>query len=253
MWAELFDRVVNLSKSANDVQVVTHKDLPDAVFVRHGGELREAIVPPRKRAHEIHTFGDLMMLAADTAIAREPEIFHSNREIVVLLDRLQRRELVRMPLIHTERWNTVCALGTRSLTVAEAIKLIRFSLQGVGADALVAAIRKIDFSRKSDGQKTVEHGRETLGKQVEAAVQQADSIPQEFTAKVQLYANEGLRSLIAAVKVGVYIDVNDEAIQLIPLADEIPSAIRSIQSQLHELIVTAAPKVPVFTGEVKLI
>lgn len=255
MLAELVKAIGDLARKAQGIE--THKDplTPERTLVRSGDKFEWVDAPAPKRMHSILSFADLASLAKDKAIAENPEIYHSASAIVVLLDREKRRELVTMPLTHSSRWQTLVSLskGQQGMTTADAVKLIRFELHGAGADALCAALRKVDFTRTGNGARTVEHGRESLGTSVEAAVQGVSEIPQEFTAQVPVWGNQGLRVIQARVRCGVYLDVNNQSVQIKPLADEISNALEAAQGELHALLATAVDPIPVLQGEVKLV
>jgi hypothetical protein len=146
-----------------------------------------------------------------------------------------------MPLQYTDRFETVRGLEARAerLSVLEASKLIRFELNGLGAEKLLGALRKISFVRTGAGEASAEHGKESLGRSVERSVQQTDQIPETFTVKVPVFANQGMRDITVCVTCGIYLDTENECVQIRPLADEIASAMNAAQNSLHDLLVTA--------------
>lgn len=256
MLAEFITRIAKLATEAEAVTVGAHPKLPDQVYVRHGTNLEWKDVPPPKRAHTLFSMRDLLELANNKTIAADPEVFHSATRVVVLLDRNQRREQITLPLVLTDRFKIVSAMGQNgglSFDVAGAVRFIRFDLHGVGADGLVAALRKVDFTRKGTGASSVEHGRESLGKSVEMAVQQADQIPESILVDLPVFATDGLRGIKASVRVGLYLDVQNEKVTFRLLADELAAAVDYAQSQVHDLLVKHLSEVPVFAGEVALV
>lgn len=248
MLAEFLNKVAEMAKSAHSVQVVNVEGIPDEVLIRRGDEVTWKERPAPRRAHRLTSFVSLCELVRNPRIAPHPEVFHDGVRIVVVLDGEKRREFATLDLAQTERFGLVQKLSGMLLEVPAAVKLIRFDLHGIGADALVASLRRIDFTRKGTGAHSVEHGRESLGRAVEASVQQADQVPEQFVASVPLYTTEGLRSIVAALRVGVFLDVQAERVQLRPLADEISTALEVARVQVHELLVAALPAVPVFQG-----
>ena len=92
-------------------------------------------------------------------------------------------------------------------TVSEVVKFLRFGLSGA-TEVAARSLARVDFSRKSDGAHEAGHGRESLGKSVEAVVQQSETIPEEFEVRCPVYMNPGLRDLTSvSVRVGIYLDV----------------------------------------------
>jgi len=250
MLAKFAEYIVGLGKQSQATDITTVPSIPDKVFVRHGETYAVEDVPPPRRNHTVWGFADVTAAATDADMAKAPELYHDHGEIVVVLDRNDRRDHVTAPLIETDRLTTLQSLADgKRFTVRDAVKLLRFDLHGTGVDSVISAIRKIDFTRKSDGGASVDHGRETLGRSVEAAVQQADSIPEEFRVTTPVYSNPGLKDLsTVTVRCGVYLDMQGECIEIRVLADEIQGAICAAQTAIGDALCAALPGVPVFGG-----
>ena len=95
-----------------------------------------------------------------------------------------------------------------------------------------------------------EHGRESLGKSVEAVVQQADAIPESFTLNFQPLVNYGLRLIEVSVRVGVAIDHEQQRIVFRLLADGLADARESMLRQLGEALTKSMPDIHVFQGTI---
>lgn len=253
MLAEFIDKIAALAKDANAVSIGADPKLPGRVWVRHGEIFEWIDEPPLRRRHTIRSLQDFAAFLLSPDCATAPQVFHSHKEIVGILDSTDGRERVTIPLAMTERFQTIIALkGGQKYTPPAAVNFLRFDLHGSGCDRLISGLRRVDFTRKGLGASTTEHGKESLGRNVEVAVQQAEDVPEIVDADFQVFSNDGLKSIRVPMQIGVYLDVQNEAVVLRPLADEIANATENAQWQLHKLLVEALGEIPVFAGEAQL-
>lgn len=250
MLAELIDKIRDVGRQADSLQLEVHDSLPETVFARFADRYEQIQVPPPRRAHTLLGFADIVAAVKAEEIAPAPEVFHDETGVRVLLNREDRRSTVSMPLAKTQRFARLEALTSgQDFDVRGAVKLLRFDLHGTGVDKVIGAIRRIDFTRRSEGAASADHGRESLGRSVEAAVQQADQVPEEFTVQTSVYANPGVRELSkVSVRCGVYLDVQNESIEIRVLADEIEAAVNAAQGAIGEALREQLGEVPVFYG-----
>lgn len=238
MLAELLEHLVDLAKASSAAKFHSRPEFPGRVFIEHGGGYSSEDVPPPRRKHHLSGLADVVLATRDKAIAPDPEVYYDGGRVVALLDRSTRVERVTLELARSERWQTLQNLRShpRTLSPAEAVRLLRFDLHGTGVDALVSELGRVDFNRSSNGSHTAEHGRESLGKSVEASVQQADRVPESFAVDVAPFTNPGLRSLRGSVKVGVYVDTGAEGFEIRPLADELELLEANVMAGLRDLL-----------------
>jgi hypothetical protein len=253
MLAEFIDKIADLAKKSDSVSVGKVPELPGRVFVRHGETLEWIDEPPLRRHHAIRSFTDFVAYVQSTDNAAAPQVFHSPSQVVCVMDQTDGRERATMQLNLSERFTAVANLkACQKVTPAMAINFLRFEAHGIGCDRLLGALRRVDFTRKGLGASTIEHGKETLGRSVEVAVQQAEDVPDVVDADVPVYTNDGLKMIRVPIRIGVYLDVANESVVLRPLADEIAMAVENAQWQLHKALVEALGEIPVYAGEVGL-
>lgn len=249
MLAEFFEKLKAHAREGMGVKVIDRPDLPN-LLLWQGDERWTEPRAPRLRVHKLFDLDSLYELLANKEIATAPEVFVGANVILVTLNE-GRREVATLPFVISERWAKLRALAQRrTMPVPEVVKLLRYDLVGGTSDALLQSLRRIDFSRRSDGSVQVDHGRESLGKAVEAVVQQAQDVPESFAVHLPIVSNRGFRALSAqTVTCGVYIDVQHEGVQVFPLPDEIEAA----QAAFLENAVTELRQnldgIPVLVGE----
>lgn len=249
MLAELLGSIRVLADEARGVSILAQNTHPRIAFVRVGAELRELAIPPPLRSPALRGLEDMVAAVQDQAVAPEPELYFDEKQVVVFLDRKDRRERATLALLASERFTTLRSLSEpRILSHKEAVLLLRHGLRGAVPEALVSDLRTIDFSRRSDGTATVAHGRESLGRSVELACQRAEKIPDSFTARVAPWQTEGLQGFEVELEVGLYLDLEEQRIRLQLLPDELPRAMRRAIVELRERLAAALPGVPLFHG-----
>lgn len=249
MLAELVKKLGELFADGAEVEFAQHKQLPRKVFVRTKEGTLDLDAEAPLRNHRLSDLQSLLDFTAGDATAPRPEVFFGDGAVTVCCDRLDRREFATLHLAKTTRWRKLEALAQTPL-VAESkalIRFLRFELAAQGIDQLLAGIRKVDFTRTSSGKAHVEHGRESLGRSVEMAVQKAEDIPETFRIVVPIYATPGVQDNVD-VQLGVEIDIEQQRFILRVIPDELERGIQAVQSQLRTRIAQALPAVPLFGG-----
>lgn len=249
MLAELFDRIVTLGRTADKVALHAVPGDPRVVLVQHQHTLEERRIPPPLRDIRIEGVEDFASFVTDPGRAKKPEVYYSAQFVEAVLDADDRRERAKLWLEETERFALLRSLQETPLVLSQrqAIKFLRYQLHASGVDHVVSALRQIDFSRRSSGASTVEHGKESLGRQVEAAVQQADRIPESFKVSVPVWRNPGLRHITATVELGLFLDLDTPAIEIRLLSDELAQAEFSASEELR-VVLNHLLVAPLFQG-----
>ena len=226
MLADFLDRIVGLAKGAHRVDF--HKDpaLPRKVFIRHGDELLERDAPPEDRDHRIEGFDDLVALLRDPSIAPAPEVYVGEAEILAFLDHHSRVDSVTVPLPPSKRMQLLASLeaSPKQFEPRQLVKLLRLELHGGHHDHMIQSLSRLNFTRTSTGHSHVDHGRESLGRAVEAAVQQAENVAPRFQVIAPLWTTHGFQKYQATVECGVDLLPEAQAVELRVLSDEITRA-----------------------------
>lgn len=205
-----------------------------AVYAMPNGEILREDVPSPLRRFTINSFSDIVEMLVPGKLEK-PIVFHDTKKIVVLLDREDRREWATMALPFSGVFARLHGLqGGWSAPVPQ---LVRF-LRALKVDAeLLASFRRIDFTRTTQGRSDVQRGRESLGRSVEAHVQQADKIPESFNVHAPVYGTLGLQGeTYVSVPVEVYIDHEGQKIELSVDSDEIELAIDRAHAAIRSLL-----------------
>jgi len=216
------------------------------------GSSSERSRPAPLRYTQLESLPDLCLMAADELIAESPEVYFAESGVTLVLDRSDLRETVLCPLVTSEKWDSLLELvNGKSMTPAEAVRFMRFDLPGTGAEAaaVLTALRNVDFKRTGEGRTVVQHGRESLGRSVEAVVQNIEAIPETFCVRAPIFTTLGAEGFEQTLAVGIYVDVSAEKIHFQLLPDEATNAMRRCLSQIEtDLRVGLPEECPLFRG-----
>jgi hypothetical protein len=227
-------------------------------YVWDGAELREIAVKPPLRRHQVETLDDLVALAkawagdADCPPIGSPVAWHNRNRVTVVRDDAERREFATMELRFSKTLLRLADLeqDPRPMDQRQFVRLLRIEL---GLDTLlVAKFRKLDWQSGAATKGEVAHGRDRMGREIQAEVQGVEELPEEIDVRLAVYANPGERDeSIFLVRCAVEIDAANQRFTLTPLPDEIERVIdmaqASIRNRLEEGL--AEPEIAVYAGE----
>lgn len=250
MLSEALQYLVGLGQQARAVEVIKVGAFPDHVFVRVGSELQKLDAPPDRRNHHVGGMADF--IEGVQSMARQEsaaQVFVSEKEIVALLDANDRRDRITLSLQTTTRFARARLLEAQpySFEPRAAVKFLRLEMHSANVEPIIQSLRRLDFQRTSSGRSAVEHGRESLGKSVEAVVQQAGDIPESFSIIVPIWSNQGAQKQ-ATIDVGVFLDLEAQKVELRVLADEIARVLVQGTNALAADLREALPQSQVYVG-----
>lgn len=207
------------------------------------GETMEAVdIPPPLREHYVSRLSDLIEMANVASInARgtrgQPVVWHDEDKVVLILDDEDRRDRATMDLTQTEQFKILCRLADNrpAMQQKEFIRMLRLDL-GLDA-AVVNAFRRIDWTITNTGSAQAERGKESLGKQIESHVRNAQDIPELLTVPVSIY-NEMGEQEVYSIRCLIDFDCDQARMQMVPAAGELEHALQihqmSIRTRLEE-------------------
>lgn len=248
MLADAIKTIVGLGQAARSIEVLTHPSLPDQLFVRHGDQLIEHFVPPPPRKPTLAGLQDVFAMLRKKGIARNPEVYVGSSGVVAFLDGEDREERLTMPLTESARFKLCQDIERqpRAYAPRDLVRFLRQTLWGVDA-SVIQSLSRIDFTRTSTGKTDVRHGRETLGRTVEAVVQQAEQVPESFTVSVPIWTTPGCY-WSRPIEFSIYLDVEKGAVELSVLSDSCTAARNGALSELRNALAEDLGEVPVFMG-----
>lgn len=217
-------------------------------YVDQGGHIEKLTVTPEVRGHHVDSVADL--IAAASRWNSDPVIWINGESVVLVSDDKDRRDRVTLPLHKSSQFATLCKLqGTPKLDQQQILRLLRIELPGTaGASELIAAIRKIKWRTSAAGESNIQHGSESLGRQIEAEVTGAGGIPESLIVTCPVYRNPGERNYSATVALDLEIVAQEQKFRLCPLPDEIERVTEAALENIRERIADQLDSVAIFYG-----
>lgn len=250
MLKEFVDRIAELAKASVRPAVTTHESMPHkAILSRPDGSVEVLDVPPAHRSAKLAGFTDLVAALSPEGMAALPEVYFDANMVFAYMDRHDRRDHASVGLSLSDHAKTVRDLVSGvDVTPRKARTLFLFDLPGCVSSSVSDALSQVDFSRFVKSGESAAHGRETLGRSVEAAVAQAERIPETFPIQFRVWSTSGFVEHEVTVACGVYLDVENSKIHLRLLAGEWAVAMNRAVSEVGDRLRSALPGVPVYHG-----
>ncbi len=187
MLKEAIEKIQSLANAAKKIDVV--RETETQVLFSVDGQ----IYPWNKpvfRHHVVDSVDDLCSVIAAYGATDDASIWIRPDCIVAKLDGDVLVDEVRLPLTYDVPLLRLMELEQEKLTQQGLIQLLRHELPGVvGAESLLACVRKIRFRSGVAGHADIQHGRESLGREVENEVTGAGDIPEDATVECRVYCN----------------------------------------------------------------
>lgn len=259
MLAELLDRLVDLVRQGSTPHVTAFPRLPRRMLVTHvNGETDWIDIPPPKRNVFLYGFADLIVALMDSKICPNPEVYITSERIQVFADRDVRDDILTVNLQTSQRFKLCHRLESPRegelfvRPVKDVLRMLRNGLHGTGADGLAAKLSALQFRVTKGQDVSIAHGRESMGRAVEAEVVEAESLPQEWELSVPIWANVGFSGYRGLVKLGIELDFESAGISLSVLSDQCHRAMNDAMAQVKEDLEKALPEpgTTVLLGEI---
>ena len=237
MLAQFVEAIGNLATRAKTPTLLADPSNPRVTYLLHDGQMTSIDNPKPIMRADVETTNDLLS-AVQRFGGKSASLWHDRLSIVAVLDDGDRRESVTIELVHSDQF---LALGKlpRNFDQRALVLFLKRELCGAIDEGLLPIFRSIDFRRSEGAVGKLEHGDESLGRSVQAAVEGRGEIPEFLTATVPVYANPGLR-IMRPVRLSVDINVHDAVIQLTPLPDELKNAVSAAQLAIGEVLAAVA-------------
>ncbi len=225
MLKDLFDALTQHAEKAMTPVVIHPEGEPDhnyLVAMPDGGmEWFEADPAPR-----LHNAFDLATVARWASQGAKPSPWCSRRGVVLVLDDDTRRDVVRLDLVESPQLATLRALEERKPAFDQKAfaRLLRIDLAGcLASPNLLQSVKQVKFSVLKGLEGEASHGKESIGKTLQAELKGANAVPEEAEVVLPVWSGQAHPTRYC-VRCAVEIDVIGERFQLIPFPGAIEDA-----------------------------
>ena len=219
MLAEFVEKLASLTRAETEFKVHRTSNLTEVVRYPDG-TIQEFPFEPSLRSF------DTSDLAAFTNLLRgcAALVCVSPTQVVGYFDAVDRRESVKLSIVESKSIIALCSLGAWSKQ-RNVVNLLRDDLFDAAEPGLLPALRGLDFSRRNDGSRTVEHGCESLGRSIEETVQSKHGELSEFYSfDVPLFANFPFDEFRVRLNASFDCDATNETLRFNLRGDELAQA-----------------------------
>jgi hypothetical protein len=224
------------------------------------GELlvKRAEPPPRQsRLTSLGAIEDYLKLISEHELSKQPAIYYNAELITILLDESDESRRDESCVIELER-SPECAV-VDGLAASEQwidqralIRLLRVKLAGClgeSGDELIRLLRTIEFGEASQGRGNLQHGKESLGREVEAEIRaSAGELPEKIVLQLRVFSDPVLRDCLQPVWCALDIKPREGTFNLCPLPGELQLAEGRTLDVIGNLLRDAAGTIPVIAG-----
>lgn len=226
----LMDKAVS---AAGPHRMAESRDGRSAMFLMPDGVIENVDVGPYPRCHH---FGSLDDLAGFATRFSDASVWHKKDAVVVLCDDQKRQDMGTLVLEWSREYRVLDKLDHGEDKYAQAA-FVRLLHRELGVDAsIVAAFRRLDFQVLQASYGEFSHGKDRMGKSVQADVQGSQDIPDEITVTVPIYETPGERAP-EPIACGVDLEPQNSVIRFRPLPGELSKALESRQVDIRRRLV----------------
>lgn len=216
----------------------------------HGGQILTIDADPPARNHKVSDLESLVVAIGGEASA---SVWHSGNQVVAIIDDTpasHRDDRVSWSLVESAKFAALTRKAAEPRSHAEFVKFLVQNLRDelqAAAPGLLGAIRALKFRSADEQAGKIEHGRESMGRAIEAEVTGAGELPETVVVKVPRWATLGL-DYVASIECLLVLDVNDRKLSLRPLADQLERAENAAQRWLNDLLSGSLAEASVLYG-----
>ncbi|HBJ34798.1 MAG TPA: hypothetical protein DDZ51_08550 [Planctomycetaceae bacterium] len=255
MLAEMISKIAELTLGGVDFKAHPLPGGREVLVRQPDGTVTRESIPAADRNYamgDLDSFSMMMNEADNGIVFVEPGTVGRPLTVTAFYNEDDRREFVSWTIQPSQPLLALLSLGTWSKQKI-VVELIRDKLFDCVPADLLAQLRSIDFSRRNDGSRSIEHGRESLGCSVEMAVQtKRGELPEVFEISLPWYATDPVSEAAYRLSVTLDLDAMSESIRLVVRGDELEScnqqALRMVRDSVDLQLNDGGGTLPVVIG-----
>ncbi len=256
MLKDALDTLIFLSQKAAEPKPVESKNPRVTAWLTHDGNITEMPLPVPPRKHKVESLEDLIALAVrfDKTAAIKPDNplpspvvwYNAERVVLVIDDDGHRLETATLELVKSDQFKSVERLASGPWYIQkDFVRVLKIALIGaLPPEALLNVVRRVKFENGTVVHGEIKKNRESMGKEIVAAVSAEGEIPDVVTLSVPVYKTFGLRDLYP-VRCTVECDPMEGKFRLMPYPDEIEAvsylALAKIEAALEADLPQSVP------------
>lgn len=209
------------------------------------GHAEKLIVDPKPLAVVLDTPDALVNYANAEADKQKAEFYCSETRIILVLDKAVRRDIATCPLPLSPQYAWLKG-KTEPRTQRDFIRLLRIELRGcLPPDSnLLTLARSLKWQTNAETTGNVQHGKESMGRNIDSQVSGPGSIPEEIALTVPVFESFPYRARIACA---IDVQVSDQKLQLVPYPLEVDRAMHEAMTEI--MLLLSSTELPCYEGK----
>lgn len=246
MIRDALQYLAELGKKTGDIRTL---DMPghDLLVVTPDGTAAQYTKPSPARTHQLDSLEAFRDVMLSMSISNEATVWHDEEVVRGLLGDQYREDQITLPLVKSEQFESLERAQHSWLDQRQLVETLRSTWRGVMPDPLLPMVRRVEFKRTSDGGRSLEHGKESLGKGVEAEVSALGEIPEYVQATCLVYQTAGV-IFRCQVECCLTVDVDNQRFMIAPIPGKIEEAITAAAAWIGETLRSELDGIEVFAG-----
>lgn len=231
MLKEAIDRIAELGVQSSGIEVKHLCNRTHLVRKGHAFETVEFDAPERCYiALDCDSF-----VKTVAKLGEDPLVMIDSGAALAVLDEENHKGKALLNLEPSRAMKALVAIGAPT-DQKKLIAFLREELADCIEPRFLAIVRRLDFTRRNDGKSHVIHGRESLGKEVEAAVQSSEGeLPEGVLVTLPAWTDIGFNSVIQ-LRCAVSVDPVSEKIWIRPMGEELEMNMCELRNKLRAFL-----------------
>lgn len=231
MLKEAIEAIKEMSREADAGTLLPVKSVRRKSLLIHHGTHEWLDNDPPTRQHKVESLDSLIAIA--TRFKETCSIWHAENAVSVMIDDQWRDDEVTFILEKSSAWHAAMKLK-EPRAQGELIDLCRMELKDVVMEShpeLIALFKNVKFKRRDESGAVIDHGRESLGRELEQQVTGTDKLPEEISLMLRPYVAVESES---AVRFAMKISYQQEKFSFRSVGDDVSNAIDAAQNVMAE-------------------
>lgn len=227
-------QVADLARGTTRTTVMEVKQEPAGTYYLVGptGLAERKVAAPAWHNETLDTPAELRQFIKDNR-KQSDAVFFDESAIVYVYDLDDRRHRAACPLKLNPQFKWLRDESAQQFRQPDFIRLLRITLKGcVSPDSnLLQLVRQLKFNATQDGGATIQHGKESIGRNITAQVTGEAAIPEEVTLMLSVFENF---RFAVNVLCAVEINPHDQTFRLTPYPLQLRAAMDLTMDEIDQ-------------------
>lgn len=229
--ADAIDKVTELTKAGMRVELIAAQGEPAGHYylMKPDGSATLTLAKPAWHNEKLATPADLREFIKEQANLEGAPLanhllYYDDQRIIFVYEQDDRRDRATCDLRKSPQfaWLEGASKNPATLDQKSFIKTLRVLFRGcLGDSNLLALVRQLKFSNAAEGAGNIQHGRESIGRSISAAITGEAALPEDVYMQVPVFENHPFRARVACA---LEVMPQDQTFQLIPYPLEVQQA-----------------------------